>query len=209
MPPMSELINDEFFSKFLEHGLEEMSSDMFTSMAYQGFDPLTIRNELKHRGWSKGLLLNVIVFFLVRGTNIGTKAVARSTESCKAMLREASEKGLTQRPVTPNSLTIGRIVASVPEMVASILKKYGNNCRVLSSDVGDCKRYLKFSAGASLCVNEAELEQWIIWAKAQDAIINPKSPNPDRVVQFAHIQYSSALLSVDKRRAVRRGIDAL
>lgn len=201
---MSETITKEYLNAFLEEGLEEMEVATFTQMAYQGFDAKVIREELVSKKWSKELLTNVLVYFLVRGTNISAKATKRSSEACALMLKSATEKGLRARPEKPTTLTIGRIVAAMPEVVAGIIARFPTQVRVLCPEVSPgLPLYLKFSAGASLCTSEEQYIEWMDWARSQDAVINKDKSSEERVNQFGRVQYSSSRLDHKFRRTIQ------
>jgi len=197
-------LNNSFFDNFFDSGLNDINENTFEIVSFQGFDPKIIRKELIKRKWTSSELTQILTFFLVRGTNIGDKVENRSSPECNSLLASLKNKGLQQRAVKKNDITINRIVASMPEIVASIIAKHHDKCRVLCPDISEnLPIYLKFSSGGSLCVDEDELDEWIDWAREQDKIINPNNPNADRVQQFALIQYNSTFISHDKKLSIR------
>jgi hypothetical protein len=204
------IISEAYFQNFLDEGVNDISKEIFESVSYQGFDPTVIRKELIKQKWSKNDLIQILTFFVVRGTSLSEKSINRSTETLANLITNLRNKGLKDRPVDKTDITIGRIVASMPEIVASIIAKYPNNCRIICKDVSEAlPLYLKFSSGAALCVDSSELKRWTEWAIEQDKVINPTRADSERVENFANIQYNSTFLSTNKRQNLRTKLDLI
>jgi hypothetical protein len=201
-------IDNDFFSQFISE-VDSNDFDLnFEQMSYQGFDPVTIRKEIIKKKWKKQELFQIIIYFLLRGTNISSKALGRSTKECIDLIGNLKNKGLKEKPVAANDITINRVISSMPEIVAKILHDNFDRCRVIGrDDVPSLPFYLKFSSGASLCINETELNDWISWAVIQDSVINEKKkPDPSRVQNFAVIQYNNQFFSTTQRNIIRAKI---
>jgi hypothetical protein len=201
-------LNDSFINSFIDQKDFKIDDNIFDEMAYQGFDPIFIRKQVMKKRWTQEELLNLIVFFLLRGTNID-KSTDRSTNECKKLITSLQAKGLTTDKTKRENITINRVISSFPDIVASVIAKHEDNCRILAKEFGgQLPNYLKFSSGASLCVDEEQLGKWVLWAKEQDKIINPKKPNPENVENYAKIQYASALFDIKKRKAIQNKLDS-
>jgi len=204
-------VNENYFSTFLDAAIEDVDEQMFEDMSYQGFDPSVIRREIAKRGWTGAELTQLIVFFIMRGTNM-KKAETKSTEKCVKLLKGLRAKGLTENRKGPTNITINRVICALPEVVAGVIAKYPKMCRILCKTYGNLPLYLKFSAGASLCKNVDELQQWIVWATEQDAIINSgegRKPDPDSVVNYANIQYNGSVIPDNKIKTIRDKLDRI
>jgi hypothetical protein len=203
-------LDSSFFSNFFTEGLNLVTEDNFETAAYQGFDPSVIRKQLIINKWQKTELIQILTFFVVRGTSLSDKSMGRSTKTLSQLITHLKNKGLVDTPVNRTDITIGRIVASMPEIVASIIAKFPDDCRIICNDLDvSIPVYLKFSSGAALCVSEDELKEWLTWAIEQDKVINPKKPDAVRVENFANIQYQSTFLSVSKRVSIRSSLDSI
>lgn len=203
-------LNNEFFESFFETGLDSFDDEAFETVSYQGFDPKLIRKELIRRKWTQKELTYILTFFLVRGTNIDDKNEGKNTAEFNKMIAGLKNKGLVLRANGNKDITINRIVACMPEIVAGIIAKYHDKCRILCIDTSpDIPIYLKFSSGGALCESDVELEHWINWATEQDKVINPGKNDCDRVRQFALIQYNSGFITETKRNDIRLNLDGL
>jgi hypothetical protein len=203
-------LDSSFFSNFFTEGLNLVTEDNFETAAYQGFDPSVIRKQLIINKWQKTELIQILTFFVVRGTSLSDKSMGRSTKTLSQLITHLKNKGLVDTPVNRTDITIGRIVASMPEIVASVIAKFPDDCRIICNDLDvSIPVYLKFSSGAALCVSEDELKEWLTWAIEQDKVINPKKPDAVRVENFANIQYQSTFLSVSKRVSIRSSLDSI
>lgn len=203
-------LNNTFFETFFDEGINDFSDEAFEIVSFQGFDPKLIRKELIRNKWTQKELIYIITFFLVRGTNIDEKNEGKNTAEFNQIITDLKNKSLVQRAVDKKSITINRIIACMPEIVAGVIAKHNDKCRILCIDTSPILPvYLKFSSGGSLCQSDIELEHWITWAIEQDKVINPKNPNSERVMQFAKIQYSSDFISATKKESIRIDLDRL
>jgi hypothetical protein len=167
----------------------------------EDFGPSFTREEIKKRGWSKEELIGILVSFLMKGTNISQKD---NSNACSDGLDTARSKGLVEISNEITDLTIERIVAAFPVLVACLIhKKEELQQYILCKDIGDIPIYLKFSSGASLLLSEDELTNWILWAQAQDRIVNPTRHNPINVAKSARKQYDANVLSASKIKLIR------
>lgn len=202
-------IDKDFFNQFLTQDINNIDSDEFEDFAYQGFDPLIIKEELIKKKWQKTELVQILMYYLTRGTNTGAKAMGRSTDKCKKLITSLQSKGLVAKPITTKCITVNRIVSALPDIVAGILAKHESKCRILCANISpELPNYLKFSAGASLCVNEDQLRSWKLWATEMDKVINSK-PDASRVSMFADIQFRSQAMDVKKRQQAQNSINLL
>jgi len=202
-------IDKDFFNQFLTQEIDNIDTDDFDDFAYQGFDPLVIKGELIKKQWQKKELVQLLMFYLTRGTNTGSKAMGRSTEVCQRLISSLRSKGLVAKPVSTKCITVNRIVSALPDIVAGILARHGSKCRILCADVSpELPIFLKFSAGASLCKDEEQLNLWKTWATEMDKVINNK-PDASRVKMFADIQFRSQAFSIQKREQAQKAIEKL
>lgn len=202
-------IDKDFFNQFLVQEIDNIDSDDFNDFAYQGFDPLVIKEELIKKKWQKKELVQLLMYYLTRGTNTGAKAMGRSTDTCKKLITSLQSKGLVAKPITTKCITVNRIVSALPDIVAGILARHESKCRILCAETSpELPIFLKFSAGASLCVDDKQLSLWKIWAIEMDKVINSK-PDASRVTMFADIQFRSQAFSIQKRVQAQNAIQTL
>lgn len=203
------ITNKDIQELFLTVGATEDISSYFTDANYEGFDPLRMRERVVELKWNSEELIKLLVFYCVRGTSIKKKAVDKSSKQCRSLIASLTNKGLCLTPKTRDDITVARLVATFPDVVSKLIAKYGTKCRVLAEDHGTIDRFLKFSAGASLCMDEDQLAQWIVWATEQDKIINPAKHDANNVQMYARVQYNSTLFDTKARVGVQQALKAI
>lgn len=195
--------------------IEEISADVLTDsihnmksqMSYDGFNPKEMRNVIAKRlddldvDKKKSLYL-LVATTVYRGTNISKiqnrTAQNKSLELFKTLIISLP-LALEKTKVMSKSITLGRIVASFPDVAAHILRANGaadddNNPEGLR----DC---FKFSHAGSIIPREntAVMKLWRDWSDAFSQKIKSKQTEETRK-NFQTLIIESSLFSSSKRQ---------
>lgn len=200
---MSRLLEESDFTSQTSI-LNLITSEMINESAYQGFDPAVTKRRLIQMRWQKADIARVISFYVMRGTSIRPDSVNRSTATVQTAVARWQTLGLVQAATTREDITINRIVSCMADQVAYAIAKHSTECRVVAAEVSpDLPVYLKFSAGASLCTSDEQLEHWIMWSTCFSAIISRNTTTEETVRRYARIQYESRLFDQQRRAAIQ------
>jgi len=203
----------------LEALIDGLSQDEILSAVklfeYMGFDPIKMRSQIAQKADANDLFF-VLTLVSTRGTNASKLKIKTNPDSLKKFDKvvknldiDVTKKGSN---IASDVVTLGRVAACFPEIIARIYKKGKISNKFGYS--GDLANYLMFPQAPSIMDKEEDYNKWKEWNEKFTKTINPpkkkkKSKKTDEEEEeeneptdYGLIIYQSKLFSESDRRRI-------
>lgn len=179
-------------------------------LAYNGFDPRIVLSALRNKESNKKILNNDMTIFAVficnRGTNV-SKFKESTTERGVKMITSLMKKYevVQGTPRDKDAVTIGRIGACIPNVIAEVMKR--GHGRVVGES-GDCPEFLCFTSAASIIPRAYVnlFKAWKEWRSSFSAVINSSSDKFDNIIHESNFFSEEARHEIMMSLGIKRDI---
>jgi len=199
-------------------GLEMFEADIkglskyINNFSYEGFDPLVIYKCLAECAEKNARssdeftsdMAKLIILILVRGIKWSKSSEKMSDEGKKEVQRLKSMYSIIEssRPGKTDVIP-GRIPAVFPALTANLLNSH-RFMIPLAVKSDDLPVYLHFPQAPSIIPSSDSdtFNNWLVWAKNFDKVINPKSHDEAKVESYGNIAWRSNIHSDAERTEI-------